>query len=204
MTIKKKRHKETNTFRLTQPEEKSNTLVSANLFFAKELSEVRQDKAPEKFSTTEKSFLEVMEKGKREIKEFLEELSKQKDKESYQESTKEKLEKLRVHDLTVDQKSFQKFLNDNKVDVKKLLKMKKYDIRPKHMMDPILDDEIYALTSKYDLEQFEGVKSIVNGFIQINKHIGSQLKLESYDAQVSKTLTCFAFFFDRFLKHAGS
>ena len=82
--------------------------------------------------------------------------------------------------------------------------MKKYDKRPKHMMDPILDDEIYALMSKYYLEQFEGAKSIFNEFIRNNKDIGSQLKLESYEAQVSKTLTYFAFFFDKFLKQAGS
>ena len=82
--------------------------------------------------------------------------------------------------------------------------MKKYGKRPKHMIDPILDDEIYALMSKYDLEQFEAAKSIFNGFIQNNKDIISQLKLGSYEAQVSKTLTCFAFFFDKFLKQAGS
>ena len=82
MTIKKKRHNETNTSHLTQLEEKSSTLFSANSFFAKELSKARQDKAPEKCSTAEKSFLEVMEKGKREIKEFLDELSKEKEEES--------------------------------------------------------------------------------------------------------------------------
>ena len=145
-----------------------------------------------------------MGKGKREIKEFLDELSKEKEEESYQESRNEKLEKLKVHDLRVDEKLFKRFLNDNMGDAKKLLKMKKYDKRPKHMMDPILDDEIYALMSKYDLEQFKGAKSIFNGFIQNNKDIISQLKLESYEAQVSKTLTCFAFFFDKFLKQAGS
>ena len=72
------------------------------------------------------------------------------------------------------------------------------------MMDPILDDAIYALMSKYDLEHFEGAKSIFNGFIQNNEDIGSQLKFESYEAQVSETLTCLAFFFDKFLKEAGS
>ena len=89
--IIKKRHNETNTSQLTQLEEKSNTLFSANSFFAKELSKARQDKALEKCSTTEKSFLEVMGKGKREIKEFLDELSKEKEEESYQESRNEKL-----------------------------------------------------------------------------------------------------------------
>ena len=69
--IIKKRHNETNTSQLTQLEEKSNTLFSANSFFAKELSKARQDKPLEKCWTTEKSFLEVMGKGKREIKEFL-------------------------------------------------------------------------------------------------------------------------------------
>ena len=145
-----------------------------------------------------------MEKGKREIKEFFDELSKEKEEESYQESGNEELEKLKVHDSRVDEKLFKKFLNDNKGDVKKFLKMKKCDKRPKHMMDPILDDAIYALMSKYDLEQFGGAKSIFNGFIQNNKDISSQLKLESYEAQDSKTLTCFAFFFDKFLKQAGS
>ena len=82
--------------------------------------------------------------------------------------------------------------------------MKKYNKRLKHMMDPILDDKLYALMSKYDLEQFEGAKSIFNGFIQNNKDILSQLKLKSYEAQVSKTLTCFAFFCHKFLKQAGS
>ena len=101
-------------------------------------------------------------------------------------------------------RNYLSFLNDNKGDVKKFFKMKKDGKRPKNMMDPILDNEIYALISKYDLEQFEGAKSIFNGFIQNNKDIGSQLKLESYEAQVSKTLTCFAFFFDKFLKQAGS
>ena len=188
MTIKK-RHNETNTSQLTQLEEKSNTLFSANSFFAKELSKARQDKAIEKCSITEKSFLEVMGKGKREIKEFLDELSKKKEEESYQESRNENLEKLKVHDLRVDDKLFKRFRNDNKRDVKKFLKMQKYDKRPKHMMDPILDDEIYALMSKYDLEQFKGAKSIFNGFIQNNKDIVFQLKLESYEAQASKTLT---------------
>ena len=145
-----------------------------------------------------------MGKGKREIKEFLDELSKKKEEESYQESRNENLEKLKVHDLRVDDKLFKRFRNDNKRDVKKFLKMQKYDKRPKHMMDPILDDEIYALMSKYDLEQFEGAKNIFNGFNQNNKDIVSQLKLESYEAQVSKTLTCFAFFFDKFLKQAVS
>ena len=66
MTIKKKRHNKTNGSHLTQLEEKSSTLFSANSFFAKELFKARQYKAQEKCSTTEKSFLEVMEKGKRE------------------------------------------------------------------------------------------------------------------------------------------
>ena len=44
--------------------------------------------------------------------------------------------------MRVDEKLFKRFLNDNKGDVKKFLKMKKYDKRPTHMMDPILDDEI--------------------------------------------------------------
>ena len=202
--IIKKRHNETNTSQLTQLEEKSNTLFSANSFFAKEMSKARQDKALEKCSTSEKSFLEVMGKGKREIKEFLDELSKEKEEESYQESRNKKLEKLKVHDLRVDEKLFKRFLNDNKGDVKKFLKMKKYDKRPKHMMDSILDDAIYASMSKYVLEQFKCAKSIFNGFIQNNKDIASQLKLESYKAQVSKTLTCFAFSFDKFLKQAGS
>ena len=61
MTIKKKRLNETDTSHLTQLEKKSNTLFSANSFFVK-------GKAPEKCSTTEKSFLDVLEKGKREIK----------------------------------------------------------------------------------------------------------------------------------------
>ena len=39
------------------------------------------------------------------------------------------------------------------------------------MMDCILDDAIYVLMSKYNLEQFEGTKSIFN--IQNNKDIGS-------------------------------
>ena len=51
--------------------------------------------------------------------------------------------------------------------------MKKYDKRSKHMMDPNLDDAIYVLMSKYNLEQFEGAKSIFNDFIQNNKDIGS-------------------------------
>ena len=106
--------------------------------------------------------------------------------------------------MRVAEKLFKRFLNDNKGDVKQFLKMKKYDKRPTHMMDPILDDKIYALISKYDLEQFEGAKSFLNGFVQNNKYIVSQLKLESYEAQVSKTLTCFAFFFNKFLKQAGS
>ena len=55
----------------------------------------------------------------------------------------------------------------------KFLKMKKYDKRWKHMMDPNLDDAIYVLMSKYNLEQFEGAKSIFNDFIQNNKDIGS-------------------------------
>ena len=58
-----------------------------------------------------------------------------------------------------------------------------------HLMDPILDDAIYGVISKRDLEQFQGAKSIFNEFIQNNKDIGSQLKLEFYEAQVSKTLT---------------
>ena len=119
----------------------------------------------------------------------MDELSKEKEEESYQESRNEKLGKLKVHDLGVHEKLFKRFLNDNKGDAQKFLKMKKYDKRPKHMMDPILDDEIYALMSKYDLEQFKGAKSIFNGFIQNNKDIVFQLKLESYEAQASKTLT---------------
>ena len=41
ITIKKKRHNEKNTSNLTQLEEKSNTLFSANSFFAKELPKAR-------------------------------------------------------------------------------------------------------------------------------------------------------------------
>ena len=73
----------------------------------------------------------------------------------------------------MDEKLFKNFLNDNKGDVKKFLKMKKYVKRPKHMMDPVLDDAIYVLMSKYDLKQFEGAKNIFNGFIQNNKDIVS-------------------------------
>ena len=122
MTIKKKRHNKANTSYLTQLEEKSNTFFSANSFFAKELPKARQDKAPEKCSTTEKGFSEVMEKVKREINGFLDELCKEKEEESYQESRNENLEKLKVHDLRLDEKLFKKFLNDNKGDFKKFLK----------------------------------------------------------------------------------
>ena len=101
------------------------------------------------------------------------ELSKNKDEEIYQESRNEKLEKLKVHDLRVDEKLFKKILNDNKVDVKNLLKIKNYDKRPNHMMDPVLDDAVYALMAKYDLEQFKSAKSFFNGFIQNNKDVDS-------------------------------
>ena len=121
MTIKK-RHNETNTSQLTQLEEESNTLFSANSFFAKELSKARQDKALEKYSTTDESFLEVMGRGKREMKEFLDEQSKKKEEESYEDSRNEKLEKLKIHDLRMDEKLFKRFLNDNKGDVKIFLK----------------------------------------------------------------------------------
>ena len=45
-------------------------------------------------------------------------MSKEKEEEIYQDSRNEKLEKLKVHDLIVDQIVFKKFLNDNKGDVK--------------------------------------------------------------------------------------
>ena len=123
MTIKKNRHNKTNTSHLIQLEKKSNTLFSAISFFAIELFKVRQERAPEKCSATEKSFLEVMEKSKREIKGFLDQLYKEKEEESYKESRNEKLEKLKVEDLRVGEKQFKKFLNDNKGNVKKFLKM---------------------------------------------------------------------------------
>ena len=66
-----------------------------------------------------------MGRGKREIQECLDELSKEKEEESYQESRNEKLEKLKVHDLRVDEKLFKRFLNDNTGDVKKILKNEK-------------------------------------------------------------------------------
>ena len=116
----------------------------------------QQEKAPEKCSTNEKSFSEVMEKGKREIKEFLDELSQEKEEKSYKESRNEKLEKLKIDDLRVGENSFKKFLNDNMGDVKKFFKIKRYDKRPMHMMHPILNDTMCGLMSKYDLEQFEG------------------------------------------------
>ena len=108
-----------------------------------------------------------MEKVKREIKKFLDELSKEKEEESYQESRNERLEKLKVHDLRLDEKLFKKFLNDNKGDIKKFLKMEKYDKRSKHMMDPILDDAIYALmymiysSSKVPKASFMGLLKIM-------------------------------------------
>ena len=47
-------------------------------------------------------------------------MSKEKEEEIYHESRNEKL---KVHDLTVDEKLFKKFLNDDKGDVKsKMLK----------------------------------------------------------------------------------
>ena len=61
--IKKKAHNKTNTSHLTQLDEKSNTLFFANSFFANKLSKARQYKAPEKCSTTEKSFLEGIEQS---------------------------------------------------------------------------------------------------------------------------------------------
>ena len=64
-------------------------------------------------------------------------------------------------------------------------------------VNPILDYAIYGLMFKLDLEQFEGPKSIFNAFIRNNKDIVSQLKLESYEAEVSKTLTCFVCFFNK-------
>ena len=67
----------------------------------------------------------------------------------------QKLEKLETDDLRVGEKLFKQFVNDSKGYVKKFLKMKKYDKRSMHMMDPILDDTIYRLMSKYDLGRFE-------------------------------------------------
>ena len=52
-----------------------------------------------------------MEKGKREINQFLGELSKEKEEESYKESRNEKLEKLKVDKLRVGEKLFKKFLS---------------------------------------------------------------------------------------------
>ena len=75
MTIKKKRHNKTNGSHLTQLEEKSSTLFSANSVFQKLWKKV-----------------------------------KEKEEESYQESRNEKLGKLKVHDLRVDEKLFKKFL----------------------------------------------------------------------------------------------
>ena len=66
-----------------------------------------------------------MGRGKREIQELLDELSREKEEESYQESRNKKLEKLKVHDLRVDEKLFKRFLNDNTGDVKKILKNEK-------------------------------------------------------------------------------
>ena len=60
-----------------------------------------------------------MEKGKKETKEYLDKLPKEKEEESYKKSRNENLEKLKVDDLRVDDKLFKKFLNDNKGDVKK-------------------------------------------------------------------------------------
>ena len=65
-----------------------------------------------------KVFQKLWKKVKIEIKEFLDELSKEKEEESYKESRNEKLEKLKVDDLRVDEKLFKKSLNDNKEDVK--------------------------------------------------------------------------------------
>ena len=65
-----------------------------------------------------KVFQKLRKKVKREIKEFLDELSKEKEEESYKESRNEKLEKLKVDDLRVDEKLFKKSLNDNEGDVK--------------------------------------------------------------------------------------
>ena len=98
-----------------------------------------------------------------------------KEEECYKESRNENLEKLKVDDLRVGEKLFEKFLNDNKGDVQKFLKIKIYDKRPMHMMDPILDDIIYGLMSKYNLEQNERAKNIFNWFIQNKKDICSQL-----------------------------
>ena len=95
-----------------------------------------------------------MEKGKKEIQEFWMNCLKRKKRKGIKEWKTWKL--------------FKKFLNDNKGDVKKILKIKKYNKRPMHMMVPILDDVIYELMSEYDLEKFEGTKSIFNGFSQIN------------------------------------
>ena len=81
--------------------------------------------------------------------------------------------------------------------------MEESDKRKMYTMDPILEDTIYRLMSKYNLEQYEGAKNIFNGFIKSNKNICSQFKVESYKAQFSKTLTCFTFFCDKFLKQAG-
>ena len=50
-----------------------------------------------------------MEKGKKKIKGFLDELSKEKEQKSYQDSRNEKLEKLKVHDFRVDEKLFKNF-----------------------------------------------------------------------------------------------
>ena len=88
-----------------------------------------------------------MEKDKRETKEYLDKLPKEKEEESYKESRNENLEKFKLDDLRVDEKLFKKFPNDNKGDVKNFLKMNKYDKIPMHVMDPILDDAIYGLMS---------------------------------------------------------
>ena len=72
--------------------------------------------------------------------------------------------------------------------------MKKYDKRPKHMMDPILDDALYALMSKYDLEQSEGAKSIFNGFIQNNKDILFSIKVGVLQSSGFKNTYLFCIF----------
>ena len=72
--------------------------------------------------------------------------------------------------------------------------MKKYNKRPKHMMDPILDDELYALMSQYDLEQSEGAKSIFNGFIQNNKDILFSIKVGVLQSSGFKNTYLFCIF----------
>ena len=141
-------------------------------------------------SSPSKVILKDMAKTISKMEQELVDLQKEKDEDQHIIPIMEKKEA--VNSDQEMQSKFEKFLCSNENKILTLLKVSKYDDRPKHICVKILDSDIQVLIRKYDDLRYEEFQETFKSFLKKNRKLTKELDSKAFSVQVSRWLSCFA------------